>query len=167
MYKFYCALALASVSAIGVAAPKLHMGARVIATVGPTVPASQFYAGMTPKAPMQKPVNYRHFKLNMATQTKGLTAGKVVSRHENFHGVYRPIFIVGDDATSLAWIKQYKHRLAQINAEGFLVNVTEAQIKHFEQVTGMHLMPINATTLMKRFHFKHYPVLISKHRIEQ
>jgi len=147
---------------------RVHMGAKVIAVLGKTEPLAPFYAHMSKAAPVKPMFDYRHFKVAINSNTPGLTEGKVDRRRVNLTHVVQPIFIVGTDKASMVWLKKYKARLKGSNAIGFVVNTTSATAyQAMAKSTGLHMMPMAAAGLVKAFHIHHYPVLISRHWIEQ
>jgi integrating conjugative element protein (TIGR03765 family) len=94
--------------------------------------------------------------------------GKVVTRAANIKNLIRPIFIVGTGKESILWLKKYQARLKSLNALGIVTNINSN--KDYEAIvkeTGLHLLPLNANELAVKFGIRHYPVLISKHLIEQ
>lgn len=101
-------------------------------------------------------------------KTVNLTPGKVQTRIVHYPELLNPIFLVGDDVRSHAWLNYNAAMLKTHHAVGFLVNENcqgkENLIKHRD---GMKLLPLNGTAFVRRFHIKHVPVLISQHFIEQ
>ncbi|PIQ43238.1 MAG: hypothetical protein COV52_01855 [Gammaproteobacteria bacterium CG11_big_fil_rev_8_21_14_0_20_46_22] len=101
-------------------------------------------------------------------RSEALTPGKVVSRPIQAT-LPNPIFIVGDDAASKAWLQKYRSRLVQLHATGFVVNVSsrdamQALTKAFSHLS---LLAIPADSIAKNLRLKHYPALISDQLIEQ
>ena len=100
--------------------------------------------------------------------SSALSPGEVLSRKIQAT-LPAPMFIVGDDAMSKAWLKQYHKRLSQLHATGFVVNVSSEEVMHGLEAAFSHLslMAIPANSIAKNLGIKHYPVLISDNRIEQ
>lgn len=81
----------------------------------------------------------------------------------------QPIFIVGDDDQSKAWILKYKNQLTEIHAQGLVVNVdNETAMKNLRQLVSpdLSLYPVSGDALARWLNFQHYPVLISNYLIE-
>lgn len=143
---------------------------QVIATVGPTVSITAFLKNID--------FGYHHTvliqphkkisSLNLSVHTQGLSPGIVPSRTIKARLLSQPIYIIGDDDFSKAWLKKYARQLKMIHAVGFIVNVdSNEKFKALEKHFDLTLIPINGSAIMKRFDVMHYPVLISQHRIEQ
>ena len=81
----------------------------------------------------------------------------------------QPIFLVGDDALSRAWLRQRLPLLRQIKATGFVVNVSTAPaLQALRQIArGVSLTAASGDDLGQRLQIKHYPVLITRSIIEQ
>jgi integrating conjugative element protein (TIGR03765 family) len=90
------------------------------------------------------------------------------SKKVNIKHLPRPFFVVGDNPTSIAWIKKYKPELEKVNAIGLVVSAKSiASLKALKSEAGnMALYPANGNALREMFGVNCYPVLISKHLIE-
>lgn len=80
-----------------------------------------------------------------------------------------PIFLIGDDERSRAWLLERKAALHEISAIGLVVNVGSAEIlaglrKLAPELT---LSPVSGDDLAQRLGLRHYPVLITATGIEQ
>ncbi|HCE5828580.1 TPA: integrating conjugative element protein [Pseudomonas aeruginosa] len=80
-----------------------------------------------------------------------------------------PVFLIGDDERSRAWLLERKAALAEISAIGLVVNVGSA-----ESLAGLRklapeltLSPVSGDDLAQRLGLRHYPVLITASGIEQ
>lgn len=97
-----------------------------------------------------------------------LSPGKVLTRKlERINP--KPIFIIGFDNQSIAWLKQQHQQLKQFNAKGFVVNVNnQAEFKQLQQIAPqIPLVPLPGNVLANKLQLKHYPVLITNHLIIQ
>ncbi len=81
----------------------------------------------------------------------------------------QPIFIVGDDQLSKAWLRHFAGRLVHIHAKGFVVNVAsqEAMQNLKNNFPQLLFVPMPGDALATWLKLTHYPVLISDTRIEQ
>jgi integrating conjugative element protein (TIGR03765 family) len=81
----------------------------------------------------------------------------------------QPFFIIGCDARSRQWLRQFSGRLLQIGAMGLVVDAQS--LADYQAVAalvpGIRLSPTPASQLAKQLALRHYPVLISASRIEQ
>lgn len=80
-----------------------------------------------------------------------------------------PVFLIGDDERSRAWLLERKATLHEISAIGLVVNVGSA-----EALAGLRklapeltLSPVSGDDLAQRLGLRHYPVLITAGGIEQ
>ncbi|WP_437610033.1 integrating conjugative element protein [Erwinia sp. V71] len=80
-----------------------------------------------------------------------------------------PVFLIGDDERSRAWLLERKAALHEISAIGLVVNVGSA-----EELAGLRrlapeltLSPVSGDDLAQRLGLRHYPVLITPTGIEQ
>ncbi len=79
------------------------------------------------------------------------------------NNITQPLFIVGDDALSINWMKKNARELTQLNAAGFLVNCSgQAEFDAISNATRLPLTPINGDDFAELFHIKNYPVLITR-----
>ncbi len=95
-------------------------------------------------------------------KTTTLSPGNVASTMAE-NNITQPIFIVGDDALSLNWMKKNADELEKINAAGFLVNCNgQAEFDAISNATRLSLTPMNGDDFAELFHIKNYPVLITR-----
>jgi integrating conjugative element protein (TIGR03765 family) len=80
-----------------------------------------------------------------------------------------PLFLVGDDERSRAWMRQRAPRLRELDAVGLVVNVASAEALATLRalVPGLSLAPAAGDDLAERLGLRHYPVLITATGIEQ
>lgn len=79
-----------------------------------------------------------------------------------------PLFLVGDDDRSRAWLQQRGKDLQALRAVGLVVNVAtpEALAALRRLAPGLMLSPAPGDELAQRLGLKHYPVLITATGIE-
>lgn len=80
-----------------------------------------------------------------------------------------PLFLVGDDERSKAWLRHRADKLRALSAVGLVVNVEipEGLTNLRRLAPGLRLSPISADDLARRLGLNHYPVLITATGIEQ
>ncbi len=80
-----------------------------------------------------------------------------------------PLFLVGDDDRSRAWLRQRRAALQELRAAGLVVNVAtpEALAALRRLAPGLMLAPVSGDDLAQRLGIRHYPVLITTTGIEQ
>ena len=97
-----------------------------------------------------------------------LSPGELQGRVINAPGL-QPLFLIGDDAMSKAWLSQRRDQLQQLNAIGIVVNVASAE--RFAEVQrwagGLQMVPAPSNDLAQRLGIKHYPLLITATAIQQ
>lgn len=79
-----------------------------------------------------------------------------------------PLFLVGDDDRSRAWLRQRHAGLHELRAVGLVVNVATPQALAALRglAPGLILSPASGNDLAQRLGIKHYPVLITATGIE-
>ncbi|MDI3708625.1 integrating conjugative element protein [Pseudomonas aeruginosa] len=104
----------------------------------------------------------------LPVRTERMTPGTVVSRVLDAPGL-TPFFLVGDDPSSIAWLRRMAPSLRERNAVGLVVNVqTSEALAHLRGIaSGLELAPVSADDLAERLSLQHYPVLITSTGIEQ
>lgn len=94
--------------------------------------------------------------------TPSLTPGEVIPRRVA-SGITQPLFLVGADPRSRAWLRARGAELTRRQALGFVVNVrTRAELDALRRlVPKLTLTPIPGDALARHFALRHYPVLIT------
>jgi integrating conjugative element protein (TIGR03765 family) len=103
-------------------------------------------------------------------RTPGLSPGPVEPRDANLPQLAgKPMFLVGSDAQSRAWLARNAARLAEIHAAGLVVQADGPEdVAALQSLAGgLPLSAVNAQTLALTLGISHYPVLVSTGRIEQ
>ncbi|SFY22583.1 integrating conjugative element protein, PFL_4695 family [Azotobacter vinelandii] len=100
--------------------------------------------------------------------TPELSPGPVQGRTINAPGL-QPMFLIGDDPGSRAWLQQHLQQLQQLQAVGLLVNVASAarlaDVRRW--AAGLQVLPTPAGDIAGRLGLRHYPVLITSTTIQQ
>lgn len=101
-------------------------------------------------------------------QSSRLTVGVEQSRAISVPGL-TPIFLLGDDAASRAWLTARRDGLRALRAIGLVVQVTRPRdLEELRKLSpGITLVPVSADDLAQRLGIRHYPVLITATGIEQ
>ncbi len=97
-----------------------------------------------------------------------LSSGEVQHRVIRAPGL-RPLFLIGDDERSRAWLQQRHAALRELGAGGLVVNVeSAAALAELRRLAvGLTLSPASADDLAQRLGLRHYPVLITSTGVEQ
>lgn len=101
--------------------------------------------------------------------TPEMSPGSVAKRPLNKPELTQPLFLIGPDARSLAWLRRHRERLIQINAIGMLVEAnTLSDLQAVAAISkGLRIMPASASDIARLLGLTHYPVLIARSGIEQ
>ncbi|MEB1846796.1 integrating conjugative element protein [Xanthomonas campestris pv. campestris] len=104
----------------------------------------------------------------LPVRSANLSPGDVPRRVIRAPGL-TPLFLVGDDARSRAWLRQRHAALRELGAVGLVVNVesTAALVELRRLAPGLTLSPASGDDLAQRLGLRHYPVLITATGIEQ
>jgi integrating conjugative element protein (TIGR03765 family) len=116
--------------------------------------------------PLQGPVTEAHM---LPVVSKLLSPGRVVPRTNNAGGLSQPMFLVGADDLSIAWLRQRGSVLRGIGAVGLVVNVPDMNslIALRKVAEGLTLIPASGDDIAGLLRISHYPVLITQTGIEQ
>ncbi|QYN03654.1 integrating conjugative element protein [Pseudomonas protegens] len=104
----------------------------------------------------------------LPVRSSHLSPGQITPRALNIPGL-RPLFLVGEDPQSLAWLRQHAAELHEMGAAGLAVEVadTEALVRIRAAAPGIPILPVNGNDIATRLQIEHYPVLITATSLEQ
>ncbi len=144
----------------------------VIYDSGRTKPMSPYLAAIKTEAPRTDilfPPAVNPSLENLPVRTPEMTPGAVTARRIDQTQLSRPLFLLGYDDRSKRWLTLYRDKLIEAQAVGMIVNVeTKQDIDNLERIgKGLEMVAAPGGQLAKQFGITHYPVLISKFRIEQ
>ncbi|HIE55470.1 MAG TPA: integrating conjugative element protein [Chromatiaceae bacterium] len=118
-----------------------------------------------------KPLMSQALRRRSVIQSPGLTPGVQPRIATGQAGAMlpRPLFLVGADDASLAWLAKHRDRLMRIGAVGLIVQADgEADIEKVRAAAGkLQLAAGSGAMLARHFGLTHYPVLIGPEWIEQ
>lgn len=118
-------------------------------------------------APVEQP-DPRTLNWMLPVRSARLTPGEVPRRGLDLPGML-PLFLVGTDATSLAWLAQHAPALKRLGANGLAVEVPDAAALQRIQaiVPELAIWPVSGDDIAERLELEHYPVLITPTGLEQ
>jgi len=101
-------------------------------------------------------------------RSPGLTPGPV-DRQAVSRPFTRPFFLIGSDPLSRDWLTTHRDRLAEIGAVGMLVQAeTVDDLRAIAELAdGLPILPASASDIARALGLSHYPVLVTKHGLEQ
>jgi integrating conjugative element protein (TIGR03765 family) len=101
-------------------------------------------------------------------RSPGLTPGPV-QRQAVSRPFTRPFFLIGSDPLSRDWLATHRDRLDEIGAVGMLVEAETVDDLGAvaELANGLPILPASASDIARALGLAHYPVLITKHGLEQ
>ena len=144
-------------------------GMKVIHDTGKTLPLSDY--AQTKDAPElnKKKEEKTPAMTILPIRTAGMSPGKVDARRHRIPHFQVPLFILGSDPMSRAWIMNRREQLVELNAVGMLVQAeTEQDLRDMKALTeGLWVFPASGDDVGKELNLTHYPALISKIGIEQ
>ncbi len=129
----------------------------------PTPPAM----AIQPTGPVERP-DPRTLNWVLPVHSARLTPGDVPRRALDLPGMV-PLFLVGADAASLAWLAQHAPALKQLGANGLAVEVPDAAaLQRIQAVApGLTIWPVSGDDIAERLELEHYPVLITATGLKQ
>ncbi|CCE23781.1 PFL_4695 family integrating conjugative element protein [Methylotuvimicrobium alcaliphilum] len=150
-------------------------------TAANSEPVVLFDAGNTRPMPDRLQIKHPNYQQSLSlpdipqnfdplpVSSQALTPGPVQARVIDRPGLDRPVFIIGYDEFSLDWLRHNLEQLKRHRATGIVVNVENPyQLRRLRQTAdGLEVNPVPGDFIAKQLELKHYPVLISQHRIEQ
>jgi len=123
----------------------------------------------TPRIDVPRPPATRFSEADMLpVRSARLSPGDATRRVIQAPGL-KPIFLVGDDDRSRAWLRKRADALRALGATGLVVNVETAEsLRALRQLAlGVPLAPAAGDDLAARLGLRHYPVLVTATGIEQ
>jgi len=115
------------------------------------------------------PLGDRTYSLthHLPIRSPGLSPGTVEARHRPTR-LLQPVFLVGADPQSLAWLEANRERLKHLRAIGMLVQAeNEAKIEQaIAAAHGLPLIPASGEAFATALGISHYPVLITREGIQ-
>lgn len=122
----------------------------------------------TPAVESPLPPNRRYREADfLPVRSTRLMPGTVTRREINVPGL-RPIFLIGDDSRSRAWLRTNARKFQTLRAVGFVVQVeSEEALQSLRRlVPDLTLVPASGDDIAQRLAIEHYPVLITATAIE-
>lgn len=118
-------------------------------------------------APVEQP-DPRTLNWVLPVHSTLLTPGEVPRRVLDLPGMV-PLFLVGADAASLAWLAEHAPALKHLGANGLAVEVADAtSLQRIQAVApGLTIWPVSGDDIAERLELEHYPVLITPTGLEQ
>ena len=100
---------------------------------------------------------------HLPIRSPSLSSGAVEARHHPTR-LLQPVFLVGADPRSLAWLEANRERLKHLRAIGMLVQAeTQTELKQaIEAAQGLALIPASGEAFATALGIRHYPVLITR-----
>ncbi|WP_409319721.1 integrating conjugative element protein [Pseudomonas putida] len=97
-----------------------------------------------------------------------LSPGTVQTRMLSLPGM-TPLFLVGQDTTSLEWLSRHAQALQDLGANGLAVEVDDVRALRRIQTAAprLNIWPVSGDDIAERLELEHYPVLITPTGLEQ
>lgn len=101
--------------------------------------------------------------------TPAMQPGIVTLTPKALRYLQQPLFLVGSDPQSRAWLAARRERLIEIGAVGLLIQAEDLQDVEamLDIASGLRLVPASAQGFADTLGLRHYPVLLSKDGWEQ
>ena len=164
---FGCTVILAALLAVAPAVGELT----VIHEAPGTRPLSDFL-GTSSQTPTRSPLPQLPKAWDprnlLPIHSPGLTPGPVAPREHNL-SLAQPVFLIGADELSKAWLARHRARLEALGAIGLLVEAkAEADLEAIAELAGvLPIVPAPAADLAAVMGLRRYPVCITATRLWQ
>lgn len=141
----------------------------VIYDSGDTLPIAPYLPKRSEPQPKQPKPLSANKAFQLPIETPSMSPGAVTVTAKPLKYLQQPLFLVGTDARSKAWLEAKREQLVKLNAVGLLIQAdTWKDIQTMQALAkGLRLIPASADSFAKPLALKHYPVLISKDGWEQ
>lgn len=151
---------------LGLCLPLCVSATNVIVDTGKTVSAIKYRHDIGQQQPPPARPGVGEF---VSPRTPEMTVGRVNARKVNLPYLPNPLFLIGTDKTSQAWLNKHANALKKAGAKGLIINSDSpnALKRTIQAGQGVQLSPASGTELAKRFKLRHYPVLITRQQIAQ
>ena len=115
-----------------------------------------------------KPLGVWDMRALLPIRSPGLTPGPVSTRTHKLP-VTQPLFLIGADDLSKAWLTRHRPRLEALGAVGMLVAAEDvADLEALAELAGdLPIMPASGADIAQALALAHYPVCIDGKRLWQ
>ena len=122
-----------------------------------------------PETKSHKKINRKKTLFTLPIETPSMKPGKIMAKTKNNGFLQKALFLVGSDSTSKSWLVKNRENLKKIGAVGLLIQADSVEdIKTMQRLAnGLKMIPASAESIAKELGLTHYPILISKDRVEQ
>lgn len=141
----------------------------VIYDSGDTLPTAPYLPQRSEPQPKHSKPSSVNKAFQLPIETPSMSPGGVEVTAKSLKYLQQPLFLVGADARSKAWLAAKRDQLVKLNAVGLLVQAnTLEEIQAMQTLAkGLRLIPASAESFAKPLSLTHYPVLISNNGWEQ
>ena len=141
----------------------------VIYDTGDTLPVTPYLPQYPKPQPKQRTQPSANSAFQLPIETPSMSPGPVSVTVKPLKYLQQPLFLVGTDPQSKAWLTAKRGQLVKLNAVGLLVQADTLQdIQGMQALAeGLRLIPASAESFAKPLALSHYPVLISRDGWEQ
>lgn len=141
----------------------------VIFDSGDSRPLSELFGGSRPSAPPDAPPPNMYGAFPVETPSMGLGRFASAPWPDTTRWRGAPLFLIGADQHSLAWMKSKRAFLKEIGAAGLLVSAASEQdlIAARAAAPDLQIIAASGEDIAKHTGLRLYPVLITRDGIEQ
>ncbi|MBL4885686.1 MAG: integrating conjugative element protein [Planctomycetaceae bacterium] len=113
--------------------------------------------------------NQNSAPFQLPIETPSMRPGRVTVTPMSLRYLQQPLFLVGSDPASQAWLEDKKQALTEINAVGLLIEAKDmSDVELMLSIAGdLRLIPASAQGFAEKLGLTYYPVLLSKDGWEQ
>ncbi|PHS00173.1 MAG: integrating conjugative element protein [Blastopirellula sp.] len=106
---------------------------------------------------------------HLPIETPAMRPGRVTLTPSSLRYLQQPLFLVGSDPASQAWLIEKKQSLIEISAVGLLIEAKDmSDVETMLSIAGeLRLVPASAQGFSEELGLTYYPILLSKDGWEQ
>lgn len=156
-------------SLMGVLAFNTSEAVTIIYDSGNTYSIAPYVPGRVDSEVVRVVPNQNFAPFQLPIETPSMRPGRVTVTPMSLRYLQQPLFLVGSDPASQAWLEDKKQELTQINAVGLLIEAKDmSDVELMLSIAGdLRLVPASAQGFAEKLGLTYYPVLLSKDGWEQ
>lgn len=157
------------ISLMGVLAFNTSEAVTIIYDSGNTFSIAPYVPGRVDSEVVRVAPNQNSAPFQLPIETPAMRPGRVMVTPISLRYLQQPLFLVGSDPVSQAWLEEKQQALIEISAVGLLIEAKDmADVETMLSIAGdLRLVPASAQGFAEKLGLTYYPILLSKDGWEQ